>query len=466
MRTGHCSKRILLVGILSIAIVGCGNSNGGGVPAGGTGGTTSTGGTASGGTPGTGGSSVQAGTGGVTGSGGTVASGGSMGTGGAQGTGGTVAGTGGRGTGGRSSGGTGGPSTEGTGGLAVTGGAVGTGGGNTGGLTGATGGAGTGGRTGTGGRASGGTAGGGTTASGGSTGPGGAPGTGGSTTPTTGTGTCTASKAAGVTVSGTGPHKVTVESNSDSDISCGTIYRPSDLGGSEKYPIFVWGEGACTRSGTSNQAAMGEIASHGYFVVADGPTGGGGSNCGTISMPSTAADLPNMAKPMLGYISWAIAENGKSCSAYYQSLDTTKVAADGFSCGGLMAEATAGDSRMTAWGVSSSGLTSADASFYKTIHTPVKILLGGSTDVAYTNGERDYTNISALGIPIILLSKDGAGHGGDLSNGKGDFNTVNLAWLNWQLKGDETATGKGLLVGSGCKYCNTSGWEFKSANVQ
>jgi hypothetical protein len=53
-----------------------------------------------------------------------------------------------------------------------------------------------------------------------------------------------------------------------------------------------------------------------------------------------------------------------------------------------------------------------------------------------------------------------------LSNGKGDFNTVNLAWLNWQLKGDETATGKGLLVGSGCKYCNTSGWEFKSANVQ
>jgi hypothetical protein len=53
-----------------------------------------------------------------------------------------------------------------------------------------------------------------------------------------------------------------------------------------------------------------------------------------------------------------------------------------------------------------------------------------------------------------------------LGSAKGDFNTVNLAWLNWQLKGDETATGKGLLVGSGCKYCNTSGWEFKSANVQ
>jgi hypothetical protein len=442
----------LLVGILSIAMAGCGKSNEGGVPAGGTGGTTGTGGPASGGTPGTGGSSVQAGTGGATGNGGTVASGGSMGTGGAQGTGGTVAGTGGRGTGGRSIGGTGGPSTEGTGGSAVTGGAVGTGGGNTGGLTGATGGAGTGGRTGTGG--SGGT--GAITGTGGTTG-----GKGGST----GTGTCTASKAAGVTVSGSGPHKVTVESNSDAGISCGTIYRPTDLGGAEKYPIFVWGEGACTRSGTSNQASMGEIASHGYFVVADGPVGSAG-NCGSISMPSSEADLPNMAKPLLGYITWAIAENDKSCSAYYQSLDTTKVAADGFSCGGLMAEATAGDPRMTAWGVSSSGLTSPYTNFYKTIHTPVKILVGGSSDQANTNGARDYTNISALGIPIIFLSKTSAGHGGDLSNGKGDFNSVNLAWLNWQLKGDTTATGKGALYGSTCKYCTDSGWVYKSANIQ
>jgi hypothetical protein len=209
---------------------------------------------------------------------------------------------------------------------------------------------------------------------------------------------------------------------------------------------------------------MAEIASHGYFVVADGPVGSAG-NCGSISMPSSAADLPNMAKPMLGYITWAIAENSKPCSAYYQSLDTTKVAADGFSCGGLMAEATAGDPRMTAWGVSSSGLTSPDATFYKTIHTPVKILLGGSGDVAYTNGERDYDQISALGIPIILFSKSGAGHGGDLTNGKGDFNSVNLAWLNWQLKGDETATGKGALVGSDCKYCTNSAWEVKSKNL-
>jgi hypothetical protein len=441
MRAEHLSKRMLVVGILSIAIGGCDNSNQGGVPAGGTGGTTSTGGTASGGTPGTGGSSVQAGTGGATGNGGTVASGGSMGTGGAQGSGGKVAGTGGRGTGGRI-GGTGGSSTDGTGGLAVNGGAVGAGGDNAGGLTGATGGAGTGGRTGTGG--SGGTgaitgAGGTTAGKGGSTG---------------NPGTCTASKAASAKASGSGPHQVTIESNSDAGIKCGTIYRPTDLGGAEKYPIFVWGEGGCSQSGTSNQAAMGEIASHGYFIVADGVASG------------TACSSDQSGKPFLDYITWAIAENDKSCSAYYQSLDTTKIAADGFSCGGLMAENVSGDARFTAIGITSSGLFSADQTLYKKIHTPFKILLGGSVDMAYTNGERDYDQISALGIPILLLSKDGANHGGDLNNGKGDFNTVNLAWLNWQLKGDEGATGKGLLVGSSCKYCNASGWEFKSKNIQ
>jgi hypothetical protein len=255
---------------------------------------------------------------------------------------------------------------------------------------------------------------------------------------------------------------VVIESNSDSGISCGTIYRPSDLGGAEKYPIFVWGEGGCARDGLSSEAAMGEIASHGYFVIADGPASSGG-NCGTLGMSDTTAAK---AKPLLDYITWAIAENDKSCSAYYQSLDTTKVAADGFSCGGLMAESTVGDPRMTAVGITSSGLTTADQTLYKSIHTPIKILLGGSGDVAYTNGERDYDQISALGIPIVLLSKNGAGHGGDLSatNG-GDFTKVNLAWLNWQLKDDTTATGKGFLVGDTCTFCSSSSWESKSANI-
>ena len=253
---------------------------------------------------------------------------------------------------------------------------------------------------------------------------------------------------------------MTVETNSDSGINQGTIFRPSDLGGTEKYPIFVWGEGGCSENGLSNSAAMGEIASHGYFVIADGVPNG------TASRTMSSGDPSVMGVPLLAYATWAIAENAKPCSAYYQALDATKVAANGFSCGGLMSEGTAGDSRITTWGLNSSGLLSADATYLKKVHTPVLIVLGGSGDIAYTNGERDYTTIAGNGIPIMLFSK-ALGHGGDLfSSHGGDFTKIDLAWLNWQLKGDTTATGKGLLIGSGCPYCSDSAWEVKSQNVQ
>jgi hypothetical protein len=252
---------------------------------------------------------------------------------------------------------------------------------------------------------------------------------------------------------------VTVETNADAGIKEGTIYRPTDLGGAEKYPIFVWGNGACSQDGLSNTAAMAEIASHGYFVVADGtPHGTGGR--------SQTSNWVAMGKPLLAYVTWAVAENGKACSAYHDSLDTTKIASNGFSCGGLMAEGTAGDPRITTWGLNSSGLFSADQAFYKTVHTPVLIVLGGSGDIAYTNGERDYTNLAALGVPIMLFSK-ALGHGGDLFSSRGgDFTKIDLAWLNWQLKGDTGATGKGVLVGSGCTYCKDAAWEVKSMNIQ
>jgi len=132
----------------------------------------------------------------------------------------------------------------------------------------------------------------------------------------------------------------------------------------------------------------------------------------------------------------------------------------------LMAEGTAGDPRMTTWGITSSGMLGANAAFYRTVHTPVLIILGGQSDIAYENGERDYVNIAPLGIPIMLFSKD-IGHGGDLFGSRGgDFTKINLAWLNWRLKADETATGKGLLVGAGCSYCSNSAWEVKSMSIQ
>jgi hypothetical protein len=43
---------------------------------------------------------------------------------------------------------------------------------------------------------------------------------------------------------------------------------------------------------------------------------------------------------------------------------------------------------------------------------------------------------------------------------------VNLAWLNWQLKGDMGATGKAFLIGPTCEFCMDGGWDFRSSNIQ
>jgi hypothetical protein len=95
----------------------------------------------------------------------------------------------------------------------------------------------------------------------------------------------------------------------------------------------------------------------------------------------------------------------------------------------------------------------------------VLVIEGGTSDIAYENGKRDFSELSKLDIPIMFFSKN-IGHGGDLGSSRGgDFTKINLAWLNWQLKGDETATGKGLLVGSGCTYCTNSQWEVMSDNL-
>lgn len=437
--------RTFFLGMVSITVASFGCSDGAATDVPGTGGSGSG---ATGGSSATGGQAATAGvmgggsggtTGGVTGTGGTV--GGSGGTGGV-GTGGTVGGSAGSGgavggvagVGGASAAGTGGDGTAGDGAAGVGMAGMGMGGAAGAGAGGASGGKG---GMGAGGAAAGGAGAGGSSGSGGQF-----------------NGTCTASKSTGKSASGTGPHQVVIETNSANGIKCGTIFRPSDLGGAEKYPIFVWGEGGCSQDGYSNTAAMAEIASWGYFIVADG-TPGGTNACG--GGQSGAA--------FLDYITWAIAENSKPCSAYYQSLETTKIAADGFSCGGLMAENVSGDPRFAAIGFTSSGLMAANDNLYDKIHTPFKIMNGGESDIAYENGLRDYQEISSRGKPIVYFSKSSAGHGGDLGQARGDFNKVNLAWLNWQLKGDMGATGKGYLSGASCQICTNSGWDYMSANI-
>jgi hypothetical protein len=182
-----------------------------------------------------------------------------------------------------------------------------------------------------------------------------------------GSGMCTASKPATASVTGSGKHKVVVETNSGPGISEGTIFRPAELGTEEKYPIFAWGENGCIQNSLDTAKLLGELASQGYFVIADGLPDGA-----YMPRSNTGSDTVSQGKPLITYIDWIIAENDKPCSAYYQSIATTKIATSGASCGGLMATGTAGDPRLTTYMLNSSGLFSADDKIYKMVHTRIR----------------------------------------------------------------------------------------------
>ncbi|WP_437322653.1 alpha/beta hydrolase family protein [Sorangium sp. So ce381] len=252
----------------------------------------------------------------------------------------------------------------------------------------------------------------------------------------------------------TGSHEVVVEK--DPGLSGRTIFRPKDLGGANKYPIVAWGQGGCSLNGTTNPDFLGELASHGYLVISDGEPNGSGSR-------SMVDDYKAMGKPLIESLDWAIEENGRACSQYYQSLAADKIAVMGWSCGGLMAEGAAGDPRVTTAVIWSSGMINPDQKILDALHAPIAFILGGPDDVAYPNGTRDYRNTSR--VPAVLASTN-VGHGGTYGQDNGGvFGKVGVAWLGWQLKGDMGATGKGMFVGASCGLCTDRAWTIESKNV-
>jgi hypothetical protein len=96
------------------------------------------------------------------------------------------------------------------------------------------------------------------------------------------------------------------------------------------------------------------------------------------------------------------------------------------------------------------------------LHSPVVYIDGGKTDMAYENGEDDFTKISK--VPVAIAHLDGAGHGGTyMQPNGGEFGKVAVAWLKWQLKGDRTA--EKMFVGSDCGLCKNTKWEYKKKMI-
>ncbi|GAA2997700.1 cellulose binding domain-containing protein [Streptosporangium longisporum] len=225
-----------------------------------------------------------------------------------------------------------------------------------------------------------------------------------------------------------------------------TVYRPGTLP-SEKLPVFVWGNGGCSANGTSQLNFLREIASHGFLVIANGSPNGSGS---TTSQMLTQS------------IDWAIAENGRQGGKYHGRLDTGKIAAGGFSCGGLEAYAVSDDPRITTTTIFSSGLLN-DADDYqlRRLTKPIAYFIGGPSDIAYPNAIDDWGKLPA-GLPAFMGNLN-VGHGGTYGQPDGgEFARVAVLYLKWRLKGDTTAGA--AFVGPGCGLCNTQ-WQVQQKNL-
>ena len=236
---------------------------------------------------------------------------------------------------------------------------------------------------------------------------------------------------------GSGPYPA--DYSTASSLPNHTVYRPSTLP-SQRMPIVVWSNGACSADGTSAVNFLKEIASHGFLVISNGNPGGGGSSSSSWLTQS---------------IDWAVAENSRPQSALYNRLDTSEIGAAGFSCGGLEAYAVSGDPRVTTTGIFSSGLLN-DADDYqlRRLDHPIVYIIGGPSDIAYPNAVDDWGKLPT-GLPAFMGNLN-VGHGGTYAqpNG-GEFGRAAQLWFRWQLKGDTTA-GR-AFVGQNCGLCG-NGW--------
>ena len=318
---------------------------------------------------------------------------------------------------------------------------------------------------------------------------------------------------------GSGPYKAIMME--EASLTTHTIFRPQDLSKFDKknpLPVVVWGNGGCANSPSGHINFLNEVASQGFLIVAIGPSnyqqqeaprpgqtgdvprmggmgggmpqmgggmpggmGGGMPRMGGGMPGGMGGGMPQMGGGMGGGMSmgdpeglkqaleWAIAQNADKDSPYYGKLDIDNIAAAGMSCGGLQALHMLDDARIKTILVMNSGFFGTDesedkASLAKMKQKSVIWILGGSTDIAWENGNDDFKRMSGT-MPACLVSLDGIGHGGTyMQPNGGDYAKVAGAWLKWWLKGDKEAGT--MFTGSEPGVSKMAGWMIERKNIK
>lgn len=261
---------------------------------------------------------------------------------------------------------------------------------------------------------------------------------------------------------GTGPYKAVMKE--EPTLEAHTIFVPQDLSAfNEKkaLPVLVWGNGACNNSPFEHYKFLNEIASHGYIVVATG------------FMPQEGERYHgpmSTTEQQIEAMDWVEQQNADKNSPYYGKIDVKNICVAGMSCGGLQTLFNCADKRIKTLMICNSGLFNQEnagsavggmpmppKSKLKEIHSSIIYILGGEKDIAYGNGMDDFHRIDY--VPACATNFP-VGHGGTYAQPHGgEFSVVALAWLNWQLKGDQQAAK--MFKGADCELSKREGWTIE-----
>lgn len=261
---------------------------------------------------------------------------------------------------------------------------------------------------------------------------------------------------------GTGSYKAVMKE--EPTLEAHTIFVPQDLSAfNEKkaLPVLVWGNGACNNSPFEHYKFLNEIASHGYIVVATG------------FMPQEGERYHgpmSTTEQQIEAMDWVEQQNADKNSPYYGKIDVKNICVAGMSCGGLQTLFNCADKRIKTLMICNSGLFNQEnagsavggmpmppKSKLKEIHSSIIYILGGEKDIAYGNGMDDFHRIDH--VPACATNFP-VGHGGTYAQPHGgEFSVVALAWLNWQLKGDQQAAK--MFKGADCELSKREGWTIE-----
>ena len=235
-----------------------------------------------------------------------------------------------------------------------------------------------------------------------------------------------------------------------------TIYYPDALApGGAKNPIVAWMSGGGTNPALYPLLPL--LATHGFVVVA--------SN----TIPGIGAEV-ELGKEMIAGIDWAIAENGRAGSVFFGKLDTSKIAATGYSMGSLATFTIASDPRLTTTLHISGGNMAPER--VNNLRAPAAFLCGTpgdascnilseQCDIAAVNCDMDFKGAQT---PVFYGNFKG-GHLGILTPPlQQQIQKEAVAWLRWQLMSDPELESR--FVGAQCGLCKDSAWKVQQKNLQ